>query len=62
MASIEFLVVFSVAALYLAVMSWGKRTNLLVADPHLSQSFLKKSQRLFLAVAHLVGELKAVVR
>ena len=48
MASIEFLVVFSVAALYLAVMSWGKRANLFVADPHLSQSFSKRVSGFFL--------------
>ena len=54
MAGIEFFIIFPVAALHLAVLPWRKWFDLLVADAHLSQCFLKKRQRLFLAVAHFI--------
>ena len=43
-------------------MSGCEGTDLLVPNPQLCQCFLKERQRLFLAVAHLVGKFKSVVR
>ena len=40
--SIEFLIIFAVTALYLAIVSWSERTDQLVADSQLSQSFFKE--------------------
>ena len=61
-AGIEFFIIFPVAALHLAVMPWRKWFDLLVADAHLTQCFLKKRQRLFLAVAHFICKLKTIIR
>ena len=61
-AGIEFFIIFPVAAFHLAVMPWRKWLDLLVADAHLRQCFLKKRQRLFLAVAHFICKLKTIIR
>ena len=62
MASVELLVVLTVASFHLAIVSGREGTDLLVPKPQLCQCFLKERQRLFLAVAHLVGKFKSVVR
>ena len=62
MAGIEFFIIFSVAALYFAVVPWSKRLDLFVADIKLRECFLKEGKRFFLAVAHLVCEFKTVIR
>ena len=61
MADIEFFIIFSVIAFYLAVMPWIKRFDLFIQDAELSQRFFKECQWLFLAVAHFVCKLEAVV-
>ena len=60
--SVEFFVIFSVTAFYFAVMSWGKRLDLLVPDTKLLKRFLEKSRWLFLAVPHLICKFKSVIR
>lgn len=62
MTGIEFFIIFSVTALYFAVVPWRKRFDLFVADTELRQCFLKEGKRFFLAVAHLVCEFKTVIR
>ena len=62
MGSVEFLIIFAVATLHLAVVSWSERLDLFAADAELCQCFLKKGKRFLLAVAQLVCEFKAVVR
>ncbi len=61
MAGIEFLIVFSVAALNLTVMPGSEGADLFVPDPEFGQRLLKERQRLLLAVAHLVGKFKTIV-
>ena len=62
MGSVEFLIIFAVATLHLAVVSWSERLDLFVADAELCQCFLEESQRLLFAVSHFVGKLKSIVR
>lgn len=62
MAGIEFLVVFSVAAFYFAVVTRGKGLDLLVPDSQFGQGLFKERQRFLLAVAHLIGKFKPIVR
>ena len=59
--SIEFLIIFAVATLHLAVVSWSKRLDLFVVDTELCQCLFKHGQRFLFAVSHLVGKLKAIV-
>ena len=61
MRSIEFLVVFSMTAFYLAVMSGCERSDLLMLDTKLFKRFLEECRRLFLTVPHLVCKLKSVI-
>ena len=61
MRSIEFLVVFSVTAFYLAVMSRSERPDLFMLDTKLFKRFLEERRRLFLAVPHLICKLKSVI-
>ena len=44
--SIEFLIIFAVTTLYLAIVPWSERTNQLVLDSQLSQSLFKKGSLL----------------
>ena len=61
MRSIEFLVVFSVTAFYLAVMSRSERPDLFMLDTKLFKRFLEERRRLFLAVPHFICKLKSVI-
>ena len=61
MRSIEFLVVFSMTAFYLAVMSGCERSDLLMPDTKLFKRFLEERRQLFLTVPHLVCKLKSVI-
>lgn len=59
--SVEVLVIFSVTALSLAAVSWGKGFDFFVEDPQLRERLLKERQGLFPAVSHLVCKFKAVI-
>ena len=60
-ASIELLVVFSVAAFHLAVVPGRKRFDLFVADAELRQCFLEEGKRLCVVPTHAVGKFKPIV-
>ena len=61
MRSIEFLVVFSMTAFYLAVMSGCEWSDLLMPDTKLFKRFLEERRQLLPAVPHLVCKLKSVI-
>lgn len=61
MRSIEFLVVFSMTAFNLAVMSGCERSDLLMLDSQLFKRFLEEGRQLLLAVPHLICKLKSVI-
>ena len=61
MRSIEFLVVFSMTAFNLAVMSGCERSDLLMLDSQLFKRFLEEGRQLLLAVHHLICKLKSVI-
>lgn len=61
MRSIEFLVVFSMTAFNLAVMSGCERSDLLMLDSQLFKRFLEEGRQLLLAVPQLICKLKSVM-
>ncbi len=60
-ASIEFLVVLSVTAFYLAIMPWRVRPDQLMPNTELFQRFLKQSRFGVLAVCQTVCKLKSII-
>ena len=58
---VEALLVLPMAALDLAVVTWGVGTDELVADAQLCSGNFKQSRNISFAVGKTVGELKAVV-
>ena len=62
MTSIEFLIVFSVAAFHFSVVSRRKGFDFLVPDAEFSQCFLKERQRFVLTVADFICKFKPIVR
>ena len=62
MRCIKLFVILSMTAFHLAVMSGRERPNLLVLYSQLSQCLLKECLCLSFAIAHLVGELKSIIR
>ena len=61
MAGIKAFLVLTMAALDLAVMSWGVGADELVADAQPGGSFFKKGQDIPFAVGKTVGEFKTIV-
>ena len=61
MASVELLIIFSVAAFYFSVMFGSIWTNQLVSDSELSQCNLKQSSLFFLVAIQAVSKFKSVV-
>ena len=61
MRVIETLLVFTVAALHLAVVSGGVGTDELMADAELGSSSLKKRRQALFRAGEAIGELKAVI-
>ena len=61
MTSIEFLIVFSVAAFYFTIVTGCKGLDFLVPDAEFSQCFLKERQRFVLTVAHFICKFKPIV-
>lgn len=59
--SVEVLVIFSMTALCLAVVSWGKGFDFLWRIPNSESVFLKSVRGFFLLVSHLVCKFKAVI-
>ena len=62
MIGIKVLVVLAVTAFHFAVVSWCERSDLLVTDTELCQRFLEEGKGLLIAVAHLIGKFKAIIR
>jgi len=59
--SVEFLIVFSVAALDFAVVPWRVRPDQLVPDPKLLQSLLKQCLFRVPAVCHTIRKFKSII-
>ena len=62
MGSIELFIIFAVTALHLAIVPWSERTDQLVTDSQLSQSFFKKSSLFRSRGVEPIGKFRAVVR
>ena len=58
---IKTFLVFPVAAFYLAIVSWGIRTDQFMPDAQLSGGFLKKGRDIPFTVGKPVSKFKAVV-
>ena len=60
-AGVELLIVFSVAAFYLAVVARCEGFDFLVPDTEFSQCFLKECQGFVLTVSHFICKFKPII-
>lgn len=61
MGIIETLLIFAVAALYLAIMPWDIGADELVANPFPCQHRFKQRRNIALAILETIGKLKTVI-